>query len=101
MARQSDLGWPYPRRPIRGGFLPSRLHEGRVKVVRQGDRFSTYYYNTLIQDWLLHDSVHLKMEDPVYVGIGIWSDDLRESVIGYFSEIEFNKLDQENPMESI
>ncbi len=85
---QLTLNQRNPQGHVRGGYLPAGNQDGWVKLVRKGELLSTYYYNTLIQDWLVHDSIYLQMGDPVYVGIGVWSDDLTQSVVGYFSEVE-------------
>ena len=79
---------------MRGGGECSAVQDGRIRITRKGNGFCTYYYNDLIDDWLLHDHMTLPLPDPVYVGIGVWSADLSRSVIGTFSELKLKKLEE-------
>lgn len=74
---------------VRGGYIPGEIQDGWLMITRKENVLSTYYFNILINKWLLHDQMHLEMNDPVYVGIGVWSEDLSRSIIGRFSDVKF------------
>lgn len=75
----------------RGGSIAARNNNGRLRIVRDGNVLSMYFFSPLINDWHLHDEMVLEMTDPVYVGIGVWSEDLSRNVIGWFSDVKFIK----------
>ncbi len=77
----------------RRGNVPAAVQDGWIRITRKENGFRTYYYNDLIDDWLLHDEMSLALKDPIYVGIGVWSADLSRSVIGTFSELKLEKTD--------
>ncbi len=78
----------------RCSYVPAAIQDGRIRIKRNGQEIRTYYFNYLIDDWLLHDQMSLEIQDPVYVGIGVWSEDLSRSVIGTFSELKLEKLEE-------
>ena len=50
--------------------LPPENQDGEIKLVRQGDTVSTYYFNTKTQAWTLYDTRIYHFTDPFYACIG-------------------------------
>lgn len=67
----------------------AELNGGRLRFVRQGDQFSTYYLDSMTGDWVQVDSAYtFQLEDPFYLGFAVTAHDVGELATGKFSDVE-------------
>ena len=59
-----------------------------MKIVREGDTVSTYYFDTSTNAWTMNDSQTLIFIDPIYVAIGAWTNTLGEYATAHFTDVE-------------
>ena len=82
---QSEVGgepqWPSPN-------LPVGTHDGRVKLVREGNMVSMYYVDPSTEEWTLHYQREMDLTDPVYVGLVVSSFQAGGTTVGYFTDVE-------------
>jgi|GEM_PF-804028 hypothetical protein len=65
-------------------------HDGRLKLVRNGNRFQTFYFSVSGQNWTLLDEQTINMTDPIYVGLAVTSHDDGNLAEGIFSEVRWD-----------
>ncbi|MFH1737656.1 MAG: hypothetical protein ABIH23_01520, partial [bacterium] len=68
-------------------LLSPQIQDGRLKIVREGNTYSMYYFNTTTMEWTFHGSRTLELTDPVYVGLSAMGGEDRY-VLGRFSGVE-------------
>ncbi len=68
--------------------IPQRMHDGRLRLVREGDVYSTLYYDIQMNEWVLIDSHEVNMLDPIYVGLAVTSHDDGSYAEGTFADVK-------------
>lgn len=64
------------------------LHDGRLKLVREGNMVSMYYMDPSAENWTLHHQLELDLSDSVYVGLAVTSYQASGTTVGYFTEVK-------------
>ncbi len=73
-------------------LLPLEAQDGRLRIVRVGDLFQTWYFNIQDSEWQLYDSRTIEMEAPVFVGLAVTSHEEGSLSIGEFSNVEIEEF---------
>ena len=74
------------RFPLWSDTVLPRFQDGRLKIVRENNICSAYYFNTVTMEWTLLGSQVLDLTDPVYVGLSAMGGPSR-FVMGHFSDV--------------
>lgn len=67
--------------------IDSTNHDNRMRLVRDGNRVSSFYFDVNSSQWMMIDSEEIGMQNPVYVGLAVTSHD-----DGNFGVVEFSNL---------
>jgi len=68
--------------------IPSDLQDGLVEVVREGNVFTSYYYNRHTGERVKMDSRTIELTDPIHVCLASWSGSFKVYNVAHFSEVE-------------
>lgn len=68
--------------------IPSDFQDGLVEVVREGNVFTSYYYDRNSGDRIEMDSRTIELTDPIHVLLASWSGSLLHYNVAHFSEVE-------------
>lgn len=71
--------------------IASNLHDGRLRLVREDNLFSTYYFEIQRQAWTFLDSRTVQMNNPILVGLAVTSHQRGSLAEGEFSEVRFEQ----------
>ncbi|MGC9328913.1 MAG: hypothetical protein ACP5I1_14860 [Candidatus Hinthialibacter sp.] len=84
--RTSNYHW-------RHELIPLDVQEGYVQIVRLGNTLMSYYIDYDTGQPVLHETRVLEnIEDPVYVGLAVTSNEMNASTIGYFAEVNVTEI---------
>lgn len=77
---------------IFSGDISSDIQDGEMKIVREEDSLSAYYFNTKTHEWELHNRRTLNFTDPVYVAISGYSALYGAYATATYSDVELISL---------
>lgn len=80
---QSEVGVPWE-----SYALPADRHDGRVRIVREGNLISMYFVDPSTGEWTVHYEQEMDLTDPVYVGLAVSSFQAGATTVGYFTDVE-------------
>lgn len=63
------------------------LFDGRLRLVREGNRFSTWYYSVSARDWAYLDGQTVDLTEPIYGGLAVTAHENGSYAEGIFSNI--------------
>ncbi|MFH1739528.1 MAG: DUF1349 domain-containing protein [bacterium] len=67
-------------------YASANNFDGRLRIERNGDLFSMYYFNTQTEEWKLTRTFNLSFRDPAYIGFYVWSGN--GETTGTFKDVE-------------
>ncbi len=70
------------------GVLTLEDHDGDIEIVRLGDEIQFYYIDFFTGERLLHSTMNLGLEDPVYIGLVVSSYFHDDIATAYFESVE-------------
>ncbi len=71
--------------------IDRHLFDGRLRLVREGDEFSTYYFSTADNAWTYLDGQEVDLDDPIYVGLAVTSHEDGSYAEGIFTNVILKK----------
>ncbi len=79
-------------------YIQANSIEQRIKFIREGDQFQSYYKNTRTNEWILIEKKTIHMVDPVFVGFGSRT---HSGVVAknYFSEVVLENIETHSSVE--
>jgi hypothetical protein len=72
-----------------GNRIDTTRHDHRMRLVRDGNRISSFYFDVSASQWTMIDSEEIVMQDPVYVGLAVTSHDDGNFGAGGFTNLVF------------
>ena len=80
---------PYPTDRWTGDHpISPDTWEGELRIVREDDTVSTFYFNTGTQEWTLYDSRTVDFPDTIYVALGAYTATYGTYSTAHFTEVE-------------
>ena len=77
----------------RDQLVDSSNHNGRLRLVREGNTVSAFYFNVTNEQWTLYISENIELSDTVYVTLfaaGAYAEaGSIEQTAGYFRDVQF------------
>jgi hypothetical protein len=70
-----------------GSRIAQNRHDSRLRLVREGHTFTTYYFDVQMNGWSLLDSQTVVLSDPIYVGLAVTSHEDGSITRGIFTEV--------------
>ncbi|MBN2328617.1 MAG: CotH kinase family protein [Candidatus Omnitrophica bacterium] len=67
--------------------INSDQHDGFLRLVREGDDFSTFYLDIQTNQFKRIDGQTIPMTDPIYVGLAVTSHDDGRYATGYYTHV--------------
>ncbi len=71
-----------------GSRINANQHDGRFRLVRDGDDFNTYYFSVDLNDWSYLDGQTIFMDDPIYIGLAVTSHDNGNYAKGFYENVK-------------
>lgn len=73
-------------------MLPLDVQDGRLRIVRIGDFFQTWYFNIQDEEWQLYDERMVDMEGSVYAGLAVTSHEDGSISIGEYRDVSLTPI---------
>jgi len=80
--------WDYKGTYQISRLVPASAHDGRVEIVREGNRVTAYYIDKRTEQPVRLDSRTVDLTDPVVVGLQVVSFRTGGTTVGYFTDVE-------------
>ena len=84
---------------IIGKTLPTDIHYEKIKLIRQGDVFESYYLDAFPGEWTWLNTQTIHLKDPVYAGLSVFSFVNGALTTAYLSEVELTQQQTSNVAE--
>ncbi|MFB3789000.1 MAG: hypothetical protein ACE15F_21785 [bacterium] len=74
------------------GIFPANdgTSDNEIKIARDGDRITAYYFRNSSQEWILLENIRLRpgvITDPIYVTLSSWTPEIQSYSTGFFTNV--------------